>query len=78
MEFNGKHYDYIMTRFISFGENEGLKMKVEVVTDGKANTTDIFIPANVFNPYLKEALDKIEYEPGKEESNNADVSRCEG
>ena len=78
MEFNGKHYDHIMTRSISFGENKGFKMKVEVVTDGKANTTDIFIPANVFNPYLKEALDKIEYEPGKEESNNADVSRCEG
>ena len=78
MTFNGINYDYVMTRLISFGENEGLKMKIEVVKDGIANTTDIFIPADVFNPYLKEALDKIEYEPGKEEPNNADVSRCEG
>ena len=78
MTFNGINYDTIITKSTFFEENKGFKIKIEVVKDGIANTTDIFIPADVFNPYLKEALDKIEYEPCKEELNNADVSRCEG
>ena len=78
MTFNGINYDTIITKSTFFEENKGFTIKIEVVKDGIANMTDIFIPADVFNPYLKEALDKIEYEPGKEEPNNADVSRCEG